>query len=417
MSLPDSVATELAATELAATELGNVELDNAELVDAGRLAGDLSTADVNVGPADPDLENYLTLVLTTGVGPMTLAALLERFDSADAVLSGSPSELAEVPGVGVAIGRRLRSSESRELAQQVIQQCACAGISILRPHSPQFPRLLRELPDPPSVLYVRGQLRPCDGLALAIVGTRGASNYGRAQAERFARQLARAGLTIVSGLARGIDAGAHRGAIDAQGRTIAVLSSGVHEIYPPQHADLAEQIIEHGALISEMPPYTKPKKGMFPQRNRLISGMSLGTLVVEAAERSGALITARHAGEQGREVFAMPGMVTSPAARGCHALIRDGAYLVQDPEDILDQLGPLVETVQITPDTTVRHPAQLQLNDQETAVLNAIALEPTDINLVVTTSGLPVARVLSTLSVLEMRHLIRRISGQIVQRL
>jgi DNA processing protein len=291
------------------------------------------------------------------------------------------------------------------------------SIRIVRPDAAEFPRLWRELPDPPSVLYVRGQLKACDQLAIAIVGTRGASHYGRAQAERFARTLARAGLTIVSGLARGIDGAAHRGALEAQGRTIAVLSSGVHEIYPPQHAELAEQIAASGALISEMPPLTKPKKGMFPQRNRLISGLALGTLVIEAAERSGALITARHAGEQGREVFAMPGLVTTPVARGCHALIRDGAYLTQDPEDVLDQLGPLVEGVQIAADKEVRHPAQLQLNEQESAVLHAIQLQPTDINRVVQESGLPVARVLSTLSVLEMRRLIRRVSGQIVQRL
>lgn len=364
-----------------------------------------------------ELENYLGLALTPGVGPKTLATLLHVFGSAEKVFEAAPDHLCEIDGVGIVLTRRIRSSEHREQAAELIQQCQRDQISILTPESLDFPPLLRELPDPPAVLFVRGQITKADQLSIAIVGTRGASHYGRSQAERFARSLARAGLTIVSGLARGIDAAAHRSALDAQGRTIAVLSSGVRDIYPPQHKDLAEQIIANGALISEMPPYSKPKKGMFPQRNRLISGLCLGTLVVEAAERSGALITARHAGEQGREVFAMPGMVSSPAARGCHALIRDGAYLTQDPEDILDQLGPLVQGVQITPEVEIRHPAQLQLNEQESAVLQAINLEPTDINLVVTTCGLPVARVLSTLCVLEMRRLIRRVSGQIVQRL
>lgn len=372
---------------------------------------------MSLAQQDADLHHYLALVLTTGVGPITLAALLEHFGSAAAVLTASPEELAAIPGVGVALSRRIRSAEFRELACQTIEVCERDSIQILRPEAAAFPRLLRELADPPSVLYVRGELKVQDQLAIAIVGTRGASHYGRAQAERFARSLARAGLTIVSGLARGIDAAAHRGALEAQGRTIAVLSSGVHEIYPPQHEELAEQIIASGALVSEMPPFTKPKKGMFPQRNRLISGLALGTLVIEAAERSGALITARHAGEQGREVFAMPGLVSTPVARGCHALIRDGAYLTQDPEDIVDQLGSLVEGVQIAADKHVRHPAQLQLNEQESAVLHAIGLEPTDINRVVQESGLPVARVLSTLSVLEVRHLIRRVSGQLVQRL
>jgi DNA processing protein len=228
--------------------------------------------------------------------------------------------------------------------------------------------------------------------------------------------LAQAGLTIVSGLARGIDGAAHQSALEASGRTIAVLSSGVLDIFPPQHAQLASQIADQGALISEMPPGSKPMRGMFPRRNRLISGLCLATIVIEAAERSGALITARTAGEQGREVFAMPGLVSSPNARGCHRLIRDGATLIQDPEDVLEALGPLAGEVQISEQQTVRHPGELMLNEQETAVLQAIATEPTSIDTVIVSSGLPVPRVLSTLSVLEMRRLVRRVSGTIVQR-
>ncbi len=365
---------------------------------------------------DCEAIDYLQLTLTTGIGPRTLANLLERFQTASQVLQASPQELSEVDGVGVAVSRRIRATEFRELALATIDICDEHDVRILFPWEPEFPRLLVELPDPPMLLYIRGELRATDGLAIAIVGTRGASQYGRSQAERFARGLARAGLTIVSGLARGIDAAAHHGAIEAEGRTIAVLSSGVAEVYPPQHAELGERIVSHGALISEMPPGSKPKKGMFPQRNRLISGLAMGTLVVEAAERSGALITARLAGEQGREVFALPGLVSTPNARGCHRLIRDGAHLVQDPEDVLTELGPLVEGISISPEQTVRHAAELQLNEQENAVLQAIDIQPTDINVVVVTSGLPVSRVLSTLSVLEMRRLVRRVSGQLVQR-
>lgn len=368
----------------------------------------------------PEFVDYLQVALTTGIGPQTLRHLLEQFGNATNILAASPSDLSEVEGVGLMLSRRLRSSEFRELAGQVIDVCDANQIRILIPdcpECPEFPRLLREIPDPPSVLYVRGELQRIDSLSVAIVGTRGASQYGRSQAERFARALARAGLTIVSGLARGIDAAAHRGALEAEGRTIAVLSSGVAEVYPPQHADLAQCIVEQGALISEMPPGTRPKKGMFPQRNRLISGLTLGTLILEAGDRSGALITARLAGEQGREVFALPGLVTAPNSRGCHRLIQDGAHLIQDPEDVLEALGPLVEELNISPEQTVRHAGELQLNDQETAVLQAIHVEPTDINAVVVDSGLPVSRVLSTLSVLEMRRLVRRISGQLVQRL
>jgi DNA processing protein len=360
--------------------------------------------------------DYLQVVLTQGVGPQTLRRLLDRFGTATQVLQARPQDLSETEGVGVALSRRLRSGESREYASCVLENCRRLGISILLPEDPAFPRLLKEIADPPSVLFIRGQLAATDALAIAIVGTRGASQYGRSQAERFARSLARAGLTIVSGLARGIDAAAHLGALEAGGRTIGVLCNGVAEVYPPQHEELGIRIVTQGALISEMPPGSKPKKGMFPQRNRLITGLALGTLVVEAAERSGALISARLAGEQGRDVFAVPGMVTAPNSRGCHKLIRDGALLVQDPEDVIDALGPLVEGIQLTPDQTIRSAAELQLNEQETAVLQAIAIEPTDINTIVSASGLPVPRVLSTLSVLEMRRLIRRISGQIVQR-
>lgn len=360
--------------------------------------------------------DYLQLSLTTGVGPCTLANLLERFGTASDVLQASPQELSEAEGVGVLLSRRIRSNEFRDLALSVFSLCEDKGVRLLFPWEPEFPRLLKELPDPPMLLYVRGEFVRTDALSIAIVGTRGATQYGRSQAERFSRALARAGLTIVSGLARGIDAAAHSGALEADGRTIAVLSSGVAEIYPPQHQELAERIAENGVLISEMPPGAKPKKGMFPQRNRLISGLSLGTIVIEAAERSGALITARLAGEQGREVFALPGLVTAPNARGCHRLIKDGAHLIQDPEDVLEELGPMVEEVVLSPEQTVRHAAELQLNEQENAVLQAIDVQPTDINTIVVSSGLPVPRVLSTLSVLEMRRLVRRVSGQLVQR-
>lgn len=392
-----------------------------ELLRGGSLAGEgldhESAKSDSAGSANLEvLVDYLQVVLTTGVGPQILGRLLDRFGSAQAVLAASPTELCEVEGVGVSLARRLRSHEYREQAGSVIDYCKGAGIRILLPWQAEFPRLLKEIPDPPSVLYVRGELRRTDALGIAIVGTRGASQYGRSQAERFARSLARAGLTIVSGLARGIDAAAHTGALEAEGRTIAVLSNGVSEVYPPQHEELGREIEKSGALISEMPPGTKPKKGMFPQRNRLISGLTLGTIVMEAAERSGALITARLAGEHGREVFALPGLVTAPNSRGCHKLIRDGAHLIQDPEDVLDALGPLVEGITVSPEQTVRHAAELQLNAQENAVLQAIGVEPTDINSIVVASGLPVPRVLSTLSVLEMRRLVRRVSGQLVQR-
>jgi len=360
--------------------------------------------------------DYVQLALTHGIGSVLIDRLLERFGSAASVLAASPVELSEVPGVGLTLSRGLRDPQIREHARQTLEFCHSQGIHVLLPGDPSFPRLLCEITDPPSLLFVRGQLQPRDALSVAIVGTRGASQYGRFQTARFARCLSRAGLTIVSGLARGIDATAHQAALEAEGRTIAVLSSGVTEVFPPQHEPMAQCIQASGAVLSEMPPGTKPKRGMFPRRNRLISGLCLATLVIEAGQRSGALITARIAGEQGREVFALPGMVSSPNARGCHQLIRDGAVLVQDPEDILDALGPLVESTELPSGQTVRNALELQLNEQETVVLQAIAVEPTNIDSVIVACGLPVSRVLSTLSVLEMRRLVRRISGNSVQR-
>ena len=267
------------------------------------------------------------------------------------------------------------------------------------------------------MLFLRGDLKSADQLAIGIVGTRHGSGYGLRQAERLAGSLARAGLTIVSGLARGIDAAAHRGALQAGGRTIGVLASGVLNIYPPEHDRLAEEVVAQGALLSEAPPHAQPLSGAFPQRNRLISGLTLGVIIVEAAERSGALITARHAMEQGREVFAVPGQVDMRTARGCHRLIRDGAKLVETADDVLEELGPLVEATAGEDGRVVHHPAELMLNELEQQVLAAIGGEATSVDQIVATSGLPVARVLSTLSVLEMRRLVRRLSGTTVARM
>jgi len=229
--------------------------------------------------------------------------------------------------------------------------------------------------------------------------------------------LARAGLTIVSGLARGIDAAAHRGALRAGGRTLAVLGGGLLRLYPPEHRQLADEVVRHGALIAELPPRVRPTGGTFPQRNRLVTGLTLGVVVVEAAERSGALISAEHAMEQGREVFAVPGSVDSHVSRGCHRLLRDGARLVESVDDVLDELGPLVEAAQVDPDRIVHHPAELLLNEIEQAVLSKIGVEPTNIDQIVLACELPVHRVLSTISVLEMRRLVRRVSGTRVARM
>lgn len=357
----------------------------------------------------------LRLAMVSGIGPRTRKVLLSHFGSSAAVLAASVRELCRVPGVGPKLAREIAAAGLIDVDTE-LALCQEHGIAVTSDDQVEYPRLLHEIADPPGVLFTTGQLLPRDALAIAIVGTRHATAYGRKQAERLSGSLSRAGLTIVSGLARGIDAAAHQAALEAGGRTLAVLAGGLLKIYPPEHTELAGRIVQNGALISENPPRTRPLGPAFPRRNRLITGMSLGVVVVEASDRSGALISARHAMEQGRDVFAVPGRVDSRASRGCHQLIRDGAKLVESVEDVLEELGPLVEAAPTREGRMLHHPAEIQLNDQEQKVLDCVDTSPTEIDQVVYASGLPVHRVLSTISVLEMRHLIHRVAGNRVVR-
>lgn len=363
-----------------------------------------------------ELADALLLSLVSGVGPKTRQALLEQFDTPAAVLAAAPSELRSVPGVGPKLASAIvRARQEIDVAEE-IELCRRRQVAIVAQGAPAYPRALEEIHDPPAILFVRGRIEPCDALAVAIVGSRHATRYGVEQAERLATSLSRAGLTVISGLARGIDAAAHRGALNADGRTLAVLGSGVLNIYPPEHHELAGEVVSRGAVISESPPRAVPASGAFPQRNRLISGMSLGVIVVEAALQSGALITARHAMEQGREVFAVPGPVNSRMSRGCHQLIRDGARLVETADDVLEELGPLVAAATRRDGAVVHHPAELLLNETEQQVLAAVGAAATSIDEVIAVSKLPTPQVLATLSVLEMRRLVRRLSGNMVLR-
>lgn len=381
----------------------------------GSVVGD--TESTATESTDQSRQEMLRLTMVSGVGPRTRQDLLDHFGSAQAVLDAAPSELRRVPGVGAKLTSRIIAAREEVDIDAEVELCRQNEITILTQLDADFPRMLQEIHDPPGVLFLRGELRPEDALSVAIVGTRHATQYGLNQAERLAAALSRAGLTIVSGMARGVDAAAHRGALNAGGRTIAVLGSGLLNIYPPEHKELAAEIQQHGAVMSESPPRSAPKSGAFPQRNRIITGLSLGVIVVEASTRSGALISAKHAMEQNREVFAVPGRIDSRASHGCHRLIRDGAKLVQSADDVLEELGPLVAATPTADGHQVHHPAELQLNDQERSVLDAIDSEPTSIELVAAASGLPVHRVLSTISVLEMRRVIRRVSGQLVARI
>lgn len=358
----------------------------------------------------------IRLALIPGVGPRLRHTLLEAFGSAQAVLNAAPNQLRSIAGIGTTLVSRIVSANTDIDAEAEFDLCRRNKIGILPRCCAGYPKLLTEIHDPPGVLFHQGELRPEDQMAVAIVGTRHASRYGTEQARRLAASLARAGLTIVSGLARGVDAAAHRGALEAGGRTLAVLAGGVLNIYPPEHRELADLIRGQGALISENAPRSEPVNGSFPQRNRIITGLSLGVIVVEAAVRSGAMISARHAIEQNREVFAVPGRVDNRGSRGCHQLIRDGAKLVESADDVLEEFGPLVQPVQRSDGQVVHRPAELKLNDLEKLVLSAIELEDTSIDRVVSASGVPIHRVLATISVLETRRLVRRVSGNVVVR-
>lgn len=361
--------------------------------------------------------DLIRLAMLPGLGPRTLAALLEHFGSAERVLSAPREQLALVPRVGPKLIASIRHADAHVDVDGIVDWCGEHGVRIITMTDEDYPASFESLPDAPPVMFVRGQLSASDSLAIGIVGTRHATQYGLREAARFARDLARAGVTVVSGMARGIDAAAHRGAIEAGGRTIAVLGGGLAHIYPPEHKGLSGEIAAAGAVISEYAPDAPPRGPMFPQRNRLISGLSLGVLVIEAAARSGSLITARHAAEQGREVFALPGPVTSRVSLGCHALIRDGAHLVTSVDHILEELGPAASSIPTGDGHQLRQPGELLLNDQERTVLEVIATEATSIDVITRQSGLPIHRVLSTISVLETRRLIRRLSGQFVSRI
>ena len=361
--------------------------------------------------------HLISLAMQPGLGPCTLAALLARFGTAEAVLMASTRDLLSIRGIGDQTVKQIRQANDLEQAGEILRWCDARQTQIVPASSRHFPSWLRELPDTPALLYMRGSFCPTDQLSVAVVGTRHATPYGIAQANRFSYGLAKAGITIVSGLARGIDAAAHRGALDAGGRTIAVLGSGLDRIYPREHETLAEETSRSGAVISEYAPQCPPRCGQFPQRNRLIAGLTLGTLVVEAPDRSGALITARLAGELNRDVFALPGPVHSRVSRGCHQLIRDGVTLVQSIEQLIDELGPISEAIQVSNGRVIRNSMELNLNEVEYCVLDAIATHGTLIDEVIEATPYSTQQVLAVISVLEIRKLIRRLGGQYVSRI
>jgi len=361
--------------------------------------------------ADQPIESYLKLTLVQGLGAVVLNRLLARFGSPDEIFGTSVGELCSVEGVSRQLARAILDAAETDVRGH-LELAEDLGVNIIPITDDRYPINLRYIHDPPVLLYVKGSIRREDALAVAIVGTRRATHYGIKRAEELSGGLAAAGFCIVSGLAVGIDSAAHRAALRARGRTIAVLGCGLACIYPHRNEDLARSIVENGALVSELPLTTPPDRNNFPPRNRLISGLSLGVLAVEAPRRSGALITVRFAVEQGREVFAVPGPVDSPMTRGTHALIRDGAKLVESARDIIEGLGPLAEKITLPEEGEISDARELALTEVEALIYKTLSHQPLTLSEIIEACGLPASTVMSTLTVLQMRHLAREVSGK-----
>jgi DNA processing protein len=361
-----------------------------------------------------DLKSWLVLAHAPGLHVGQIAGFLKDGHAPTALLAVSPATCASL-GLSEATIVSLRCPETARIDADIAWLTSGPQRSLVVWGSPGYPPLLAQIPDAPLVLYVEGDPAVLSLPQLAVVGSRNPTALGRDTARRFGTHLARAGLAITSGLALGIDAAAHVGALDAQGRTIAVMGRGLDAIYPPENDELARRIVERqGALVTDLPVGTPPLKHNFPRRNRILSGLAAGTLVVEAALQSGSLITARLAGEQGREVFAMPGSIHNALARGCHKLLRQGAKLVETADDIFAELGPIL--AQIAASVPPEAPFQPQsdrpsLDKDYEILLDALGFEPANLDTIVVRSGLKADAVASMLLILELDGRIQQQPG------
>ena len=353
-------------------------------------------------------EAYLALNLLPKIGPVRVRRLLERFESPQGILTAKRDQILHVDGFGQEMADLLSRWEDHIDLQRELDLIRQAKVTVLTQECASYPPNLREIYDPPIVLYVWGALTKEDWRGIGVVGSRRATHYGLQTAKKLSYQIAKAGLTVISGLARGIDTAAHEGAL-AGGRTVAVLGSGLGKLYPPENQVLAEKISTQGAVVSEFPILYLPDKQSFPLRNRIVSGWSSGILVIEAPQRSGSLITANQAAEQGRPVYAVPGPIDRPSSVGCHRLIQDGAKLVISAEDILEDFGQLnfnLETEGEPPST----PAGL--SDEETTIFALLSGTELGIEDIIRQAALPSQVVATTLMRLEMKRLVKQLPGK-----
>jgi DNA processing protein len=347
------------------------------------------------------------------LGGVALQGLIAAFGSATGAWAASPEALRQVAGIGPATAEAMRRFPWERKLREEQARIARTDLATIVWGDPEYPTRLQAVASAPPVLYVRGELTPGDEAAVAVVGSRRATAYGEEMARELARELGRRGLTIVSGLARGIDAAAHRGAVEVGGRTVAVLGCGLDQVYPPEHRQLADAVAGSGALVSEFPLGTSPLRPHFPRRNRIISGLSLGVVVVEAGVESGALITAHHALEQGREVFAVPGRVHARYSEGCNRLIKAGAKLVETWEDVLVELVPNLKRSRPARSAS---PPPSGLTEEERRIFDLLGDGPQHIDAIIVQSGLGGGRAASILVGMEMRGVVRQRPGKVFER-
>jgi DNA processing protein len=357
---------------------------------------------------------WLALSLTPGIGSTLMRRLLDRFNTPEAVFHAPMKELSKIEGLGEKVAREIRKGPLEKAVDRELSLLREVGGRVITLRDEEYPKRLKDIYDPPALLYVRGELKKEDEFAISIVGSRKTTPYGRWFTEKVSQELARHGVTIVSGMARGIDSLAHWGAISGGGRTIAVLGCGVDVIYPSENRNLFAKMIDRGAILSEFPMGSPPEGGHFPRRNRIISGLSLGVVVVQASEKSGSLITAGYALEQGREVFAVPGNVGTESSRGTHRLIKEGAKLVESSEDILEEILPQWRGErETTPKAEILRP---DLIGEEKVLYELLGETPLHIDVMIRESRLDPGKVSSLLLNLELKGLVSQWPGKCFSR-
>ncbi|MCU0666571.1 MAG: DNA-processing protein DprA [Candidatus Omnitrophica bacterium] len=356
------------------------------------------------------LEVLVSLNMIGEIGSVRLGRLLDYFDRLEDIFTASPGQLMRIAGVSQKIADRIHAFKKEDLDKE-LEAAEKLGLEIITLDDADYPENLKNIPSPPIVLYVKGNLEEEDKSAIGVVGSRRASFYGLSQAEKFSFDLAKDGVTIVSGMARGVDTSAHQGALKAHGRTIAVIGSGFNHIYPAENKELAEKIAQNGAVISEFPLAAQPLRGNFPRRNRVISGLSLGTLVIEAAQNSGALITADFALEQGRDVFCLPGKIDSSLSLGPNKLIQQGAKLVCSKEDILEELKlPLLRNM---PRKEIKNRLKIPAPDpQDAGLYDLISDQPVVLDDILEKTNLNISRACEILLTLQVKKLIKELPGK-----